>query len=394
MVLWLIFALMTAAAILAVLWPLSRTASRAEGSDLEVYRDQLDEVARDRAAGLIGDAEAEAARVEVSRRLIAAAEGAEGAPQAVAGSPLRWRRAAAVAALVVLPLLATGIYLKLGSPQLPGEPLASRARSPHANQSLASLVSQAEAHIERNPGDGRGWEVLAPVYLRMGRFDDAVKARRNVLALNGETADAQADLGEALVMASNGIVTAEARQAFERSVALDGKQFKARFFIGMAQEQDGRKDEAVTTWQALIAEAPKDAPWVPSVQQALAALGAPVARSGTPQAQGSASGSATSSNANTAPAPGPSAADVAAASTMTDAERNDMIKGMVSRLAERLAQDGSDVEGWLRLMRAYMVLGDTDKANAAAADARKALAADTDKLRRVNDLAAQLGIKG
>ena len=382
MVLWLLFALMTAAAIFAVLWPLSRTARRSEGSDLEVYRDQLDEVARDRAAGLIGEAEAEAARVEVSRRLIAAADNAEIASAAGTGSPLRWRRGAAVAALIVLPLLATGLYLKLGSPQLPGEPLASRERSPHANQSLASLVSRAEAHIERNPNDGRGWEVLAPVYLRMGRFDDAVKARRNALTLNGETADRQADLGEALVMASNGIVTAESRQAFERAVALDGKQFKARFFIGMAQEQDGRKDEAAKTWQALIVEAPKDAPWVPSVQQALAALGAPSGNTGTPQAP-----DATSQ-------PGPSAADVAAASKMTDAERGDMIKGMVSQLAARLAQDGSDVEGWLRLMRAYMVLGDRDKAKGAASDARRALANDPDKIKRVDEFVKGLGLEG
>lgn len=386
MVLWFFFALMTAAAIFAVLWPLSRGVRRSEGSDLEVYRDQLDEVARDRAAGLIGDAEAEAARIEVSRRLIAAAESAEAASPAGTGSSAWWRRGAAVIALVLLPVLATGVYLKLGSPQLPGEPLALRERSPHANQSLASLISQAEAHVERNPSDGRGWEVLAPVYLRMGRFDDAVKARRNVLILNGETADRQADLGEALVMAANGIVTAEARQAFERAVGLDARQFKAHFFIGMAQEQDGRKDEAAKTWRTLIADSPKDAPWIPSVRQALAALGTPPAGDAPPQADGS--------KANATVAPGPSAADVAAASTMTDAERGDMIKGMVSRLADRLAQDGSDVEGWLRLMRAYMVLGESDKAGVAAADARKALGADAEKLRRINELAAQLGIKG
>jgi cytochrome c-type biogenesis protein CcmH len=384
MVLWLFFALMTAAAIFAVLWPLSRSARRSEGSDLEVYRDQLDEVARDRATGLIGEAEAEAARLEVSRRLLAAAESAEAArPSGSASSSLWWRRGVAGLALIALPVLAAGFYMKLGSPQLPGEPLAFRERFPHENQSLASLVSQAEAHIERNPNDGRGWEVLAPVYLRMGRFDDAVKARRNALALNGETAERQADLGEALVMAENGIVTAEARQAFERAVALDGQQFKARFFIGMAQEQDGRKDEAAKTWRALIADAPDDAPWVPSVRQALAALGVPPPNTPAPPQDTGASG-----------APGPSTADVAAASKMTEAERGDMIKGMVSRLASRLAQDGSDVDGWLRLMRAYMVLGETDKATAATTDARKALGADADKLRRINELAAQLGIKG
>lgn len=382
MLLWVIFALMTAAAILAVLWPLSRAGGRAEGSDVEVYRDQLEEIERDRAAELIGEAEAEAARVEVSRRLIAAGDARDAA--APAGSSLWWRRAAAAVALIILPLLGTGLYLKLGSPQLPGEPLAARARAPQANQSLASLVSQAEAHIERNPADGRGWEVLAPVYLRMGRFDDAVKARRNALTLNGETAERQADLGEALAIAANGIVTAEAKDAFDRAVALDKNQYKARFFEGLAAEQDGRKDDAVKTWRALIADAPKDAPWVVSVQEALTRLGASdTGIAAAPQAPNPAPGPN---------APGPSTADVAAASTMSEAERGEMIQGMVSRLAARLAQDGSDVEGWLRLMRAYMVMGARDKAGAATADARRALAADADKLRRVDALATQLGI--
>ncbi|MGE0564697.1 MAG: c-type cytochrome biogenesis protein CcmI [Pseudolabrys sp.] len=386
MALWLIFAVMTAAAIFAVLWPLSRRRDRADGSDLEVYRDQLAEIERDLAAGLIGAVEAEAARVEVSRRLIAAADVAEAVrksgEQSAAGSPLSWRRAVAAVALVLLPLLATGAYLSLGSPQMPGEPLAARQRAPQGDAPLASLVAQAEAHIARNPGDGRGWEVLAPVYLRLGRVDDAVKARRNALALNGETADRQADLGEALVVAADGVVTAEARQSFERAVVLDGKQFKARFYVGMAQEQDGRKDDAVKTWSALITDSPPGAPWVPAVQQALARIGAPVPEAAPALAPAP------------VPAPGPSTADVAAAAQMSEADRSEMIKGMVSRLATRLAENGSDVDGWLRLMRAYMVLGDPDKARAATADARKALAGEMDKLRQIDELAAQLGIKG
>ena len=170
------------------------------------------------------------------------------------------------------------------------------------------------------------------------------------------------------------VVTAEARRSFERAVALDGKQFKARFYLGMAHEQDGRKDDAAKTWQTLIAESPVGAPWVPAVQQALARIGAPVP--------------------DVPRAPGPSAADVAAAAQMSDADRGEMIKGMVAGLAARLAQDGSDIDGWLRLMRAYMVLDEPDKASAATADARKALASDADKLRRIDELAAQLGIKG
>src|SRR3954465_5111311 len=125
MALWLVFALMTAAAIFAVLWPLGRThAPAAAGNDIAVYRDQLDEIARDRAAGLIGEAEAEAARVEVSRRLIAAADTVLADPS-VPGGTLH-RRVGALTALIAVPFIAAGLYLPLGSPELPGQPLASR----------------------------------------------------------------------------------------------------------------------------------------------------------------------------------------------------------------------------------------------------------------------------
>src|ERR1700730_11690742 len=220
MSLWFLFALMTAMAMFAVLWPLARSkGTLRSGSDLAVYRDQLEEIQRDRTAGRIGEVEADAAKVEVSRRLI----GAGGAPAAPPGplpeSTTTWhRRLVAVIALVALPLGAGGLYLKVGSPDLPGQPLLARAADVQ-NQSIDHLVGQVEAHLEANPEDARGWEVIAPVYLRLGRFTDAVKARRTLLRLSGETAERQADLGEALVGTANGIVTAEATSRFEESAA-------------------------------------------------------------------------------------------------------------------------------------------------------------------------------
>ena len=239
MTLWFVFALMTAAAAFAVLWPLSRASDVQAGSDLAVYRDQLEELDRDRAAGLIGETEAQAARVEISRRLIAAADVAEFAHSLPIGSSLWRRRAITVAAVVVLPIVAAALYLTLGSPELPGRPLEARLRTVHEHRSIANLVSQVEAHLERDPDDARGYEVLAPVYLRLGRFDDAVNARRKLLALSGENAERQSDLGEALTAAANGIVTADAKTAFDRALVLDPKELKAKFFIGLAAEQDG-----------------------------------------------------------------------------------------------------------------------------------------------------------
>ncbi len=389
MTLWFVFALMTAAAVFAVLWPLGRRRrAAATGNDVAVYRDQLAEIDRDAASGLILPTDAETARIEISRRLLRAAD-RDQEPVPISGSTVR-RRIAAIAALVLLPVVAVGLYATLGSPDVPAAPLAGRANAPSASQSVASLVSQVEAHIERNPDDGRGWEVLAPVYLRLGRYDDAVKARARALALNGETAARQADLGEAKVAAANGIVTAEARQAFDRAVALDPQLLKAKFYLGLAAEQDGKRDEAATIWRGMLAGAPADAPWVESVREALARIGAaevaPEQKPGTPPAVSSAQPGPS--------APGPSADDMAAAATLTPQQRQEMVSGMVSRLADRLKTDGADVDGWLRLMRAYVVLGERDKAAAATADAKRALAGDADKLRRIDELAKGLGIDG
>jgi cytochrome c-type biogenesis protein CcmH len=368
MTLWFVLAAMTAAAVFAVLWPLGRRVPGPAGSDVDVYRDQLAEIDRDQANGLIGEREAEAARVEVSRRLIAAADSVA-PPQA--GGAVRRRRATALAALVLLPLGAAALYLVLGSPHLTGQPQAARRDAPVEQRSIEMLVARVEAHLETNPEDGSGWEVLSPVYMRLGRFDDAVKARRNVLRLLGANAPREADLGEALTGSANGVVTADAKAAFERALVHDPGDFRSRYFLGLAAEQDGRGAQAGEIWRGLLAQAPKDAPWIGLVRQSLARV-----------------------DPNAAVAKGPTAEDVAAASALSAEQRAEMIHGMVARLAERLAREGSDVEGWLRLVRAYMVLGDRDKAANAANDARRALANEPDKLRRVEEVAQGFGLKG
>ena len=238
MTLWFVFALMTVAAIFAVLWPLSRgAASKAGGSEAVVYKDQLAEIDRDVAAGQIGVSEAEAARVEISRRLLAAADSERDLP---ARSNPGLRRSSAVLALVGLPIAAVALYLSLGSPQLGDFPLAERTRAADANQPLENLVAQVEAHLEKNPTDGRGWSVLAPVLARLGRFDDAVRAFRNSIAYNGDSAERRSDLGEALAGSAGGVVTADAKAEFERAAALNASDPKANYFLGLAAEQAGR----------------------------------------------------------------------------------------------------------------------------------------------------------
>lgn len=401
MTLWLIFALMTAAAIFAVLWPLGRKPRLdRSGSDLLVYRDQLEEVGRDRAAGLIGEAEAEAARIEVSRRLLAAADTQPAAPLPPSAlRPMRRRRAAAVAAFIILPFLPLGFYLMLGSPNIPEQPASARATAPQGNPSIATLVSQVEAHLASNPDDGAGWEVIGPVYMRLGRFDDAVVAGRKSIALNGDTPAREADLGEALVAAANGVVTAEANEAFKRAAAGDQNDAKANYFLGLADEQDGNREGAAAKWRAMLEEAPSGAPWVGFVRTALARVtGEPVAANGPGASQAGpgvgGAGPGTNGPGTGTNEPGPGARDIAAAAGMNDKQRVEMIRNMVQRLADRLHSDGSDVDGWLRLVRAYAVLGDHDKAKDAASDARRALASRPEEVKRIDDLAKNLGIEG
>jgi cytochrome c-type biogenesis protein CcmH len=368
MTLWFVFALMTAAAVFAVLWPLSRGARpQRQGTEAAVYKDQLAEIERDVAAGLIGPPEAEAARVEISRRLLAADDVERDLP---ASSNVTLRRAVAVIALAGLPVLALAFYLPLGSPKLPDFPLAERAQAPAASQPLDNLVAQVEAHLEKNPTDARGWNVLAPVLAKLGRFDDSVRAYRNAIAYGGDSAERRADLGEVLIAAAGGVVTMDAKTEFERAAALNADDAKANYFLGLAAEQDGRKAEAASIWRAMLAKAPADAPWRPLVMAALARVG------GAPGA------------------PALSDDTIAAAKDMTETDRSAMIRGMVDRLASRLKQNGDDVEGWLRLVRAYMVMGDRDKAKTALGEARQAVANDAERLRALNEGLKNLGLDG
>jgi cytochrome c-type biogenesis protein CcmH len=282
--------------------------------------------------------------------------------------------------LAGLPAVAIGLYTALGSPDLPGQPIAGRAEAPVQNRSLDALVAQVEAHLARNPEDGRGWEVVAPVYLRLGRFEDAVKARRNAIRLGGANADREADLGESLMAAANGVVTDDSKAAFERALALDAKLPKARFFLGVAAHQDGQGDKAVSIWRDMLNEAPPGSPWAGMVRETLARVEGVGASAEPPAAS--------------APAPGPTADDIAAADKMAPEDRTAMVRGMVGRLAERLQRDGSDIDGWLRLVRAYTVIGDRGKAISAVADARRALGHDADKLRRLDDLVKELKLEG
>ncbi|MCX5493097.1 c-type cytochrome biogenesis protein CcmI [Kaistia dalseonensis] len=374
MLFWIALAALTAAASLAVLVPLGRPArEHAAGSEAaSIYRDQLDELARDRERGIIGPAEAEAARVEIARRLLKSDADAGKASVATR----RGRVIAIGAAIIGLPLIAIGTYLAVGSPLLVDQPIASRAgQSPQ--DEVQDLVRRVEEHLAAEPEDGRGWEVIGPIYMRLGRFDDAARAFDNSRRLLGQTADRDALYGEALTRAHGDMVTADARAAFERALAQDPANIRARFYVAMALGQSGDKEKAIVAWNALIAAAPADAAWLPTARAQLATLqGQPV-----PAAPPAA-----------AAAPGPTAADVAASASQTPEQRQQMIEGMVAGLAARLDQAPDDAEGWARLFRAYIVLGRPQDAASALSRARTALADKPALLAAVESAARENGI--
>ncbi len=249
MMIWLIFAGMTAAVVAALLVPFLRKSSGSRSSDAEfdraIYRDQLQELERDSARGLIGAAEAEAARNEISRRLLKVAK-----PKAVATGN-RYSRLA----VLLVPLIALPIYAKYGSPGFPDVPLQARLKGAIANQDFEALVATVEAHLARSPNDIEGWKVLAPAYKREQRWSDAADAYTNVLRLAPPTSEAITDYGEMLVFANEGMVTSEAERAFAEALKLDAKNPRARFYYDMALKQEGNgpvlSDEQITAGQAL-----------------------------------------------------------------------------------------------------------------------------------------------
>src|SRR5215207_1428912 len=361
MTIWIVFALMTGAAVMAVLWPLSRRPAVAEDSpDEQFYREQIAGIDRDRERCLLGAEEAEAARIEAGRRLLRAVPAEPVNPDMVGEPALRRRRAASAIALSTVPLLALAVYGAYGSPELPGQPRAARLEADPQKLNVASAVARIEAHLAQHPEDGRGWEVVAPVYARTGRISDAVKAYAAALRLLGEDASRLTGYGEALVIANEGVVPADARAAFERAAALDPGAPKSRYYLALAAEQDGDGPAARAQYAALLSSAPPDAPWAPLVKERLARLG------------------------------GEGASAIAALPVQ---ERQEAIKGMVEGLASRLDAAGGTSDEWSRLIRSYVVLGEREKAATALDKARRSLAQDTTAKGQVDAMARELGLQ-
>ncbi|KAA3514420.1 c-type cytochrome biogenesis protein CcmI [Agrobacterium rosae] len=371
---WIFIALLTAAVAIVLTYPLMRSsgvADTAREGEVAVYRDQLAELQRERESGLIGETEAEYARAEIGRRLLAAASGKTGEVAAI--SP-RKHNALASIVTVLLPLTGLCLYLFMGSPGMPDMPLQARLEKPGNDMDL--MIAKAERHLAQNPDDGAGWDVLAPIYFKTMRLGDAEMAYRNAIRLQGENPERLTGLAETLIATNDGVVIDDARSALEDAEKMSPGNPRVRFYLALSLEQAGKTDEARNAFAALLKDSPEGAPWIPLLQAHLQNTGgADIAAAPKPQAPG-----------------GPSAEDVAAASNMSAEDRQAMVAGMVESLDARLKENPDNFEGWMRLVRSYAMLKNDEKARQALADGLKAFPPDGEQGKQLMALAQQLGV--
>lgn len=337
---WFFAILLTIAATLIVLLPLTRSSKGflpAGKNDLEVYRDQLREVDADLARGMIDDASAEQARIEIARRILATEKAND---DSASTYERRSGRILSFAAVLCVPLIAWSVYPLFGKPDMPSMPLSSRLQSTTEQNSVEELVARAEAHLAQSPNDARGWDVLAPIYLRLGRAADAANAYRAAIRIEGENVARNLGLGEALVAISGGTITAEAETLFKKAAKLAPEDIGPQYYLAQGELQDGRPEAAISRLQDFLNKSNVNASTRAKVEELIARL-----RS-QPQTL-----------------PGPTSEEVEAASQLSVKDRQKMVEGMVERLDARLRENGADLDGWKRLLRSYMIINRRDAAN-------------------------------
>jgi cytochrome c-type biogenesis protein CcmH len=379
--LWVTIAAVTAMVMTLVLFPLFRRRGSATppdrvAYDLAVYQDQLAEIDRDIERGLLQPDRAEAARLEIKRRMLSSGAAAQmlsnGTAAAGAESPAHQTGRSPVLAAVLaiaVPLVALGVYWDLGHPGGPKTPVAARdAEAPQ--MTMEQAVAQLQQRLDEDPANLEGWLLLGRSYLSLGRPAEAAVAYRTAAGLSDQRPDIVADYGEALVAADQGRVSPLAQSLFERALSGDRKDTKARYYIALAKAQRGDLEGALQDWTDVMALSPPDAPWVPAVREQMARAATELGvdpQSVTASAEVRSLGGSASKIASNPP--GPTEEDVAVAAQMSAEERAAMINAMVDRLAARLEDDPDNIEGWLRLAGAYEMIGQSDKAREARARA-------------------------
>jgi cytochrome c-type biogenesis protein CcmH len=433
MTLWLVLTIMTSAAAVMVSAPFIRRFDRRQAEsagDIEVYRDQLKEVESELRQGLIDDGQAETARVEIKRRALAADRMERPALPKLSQDE---RSFAVICVTGIVVLGSVGLYAATGNPDLPsmrGSGATPRAASAFARETstlesisaaiqppadenqrqprlqtglppVDEMIRRLAARLLQNPNDVEGWRTLGWSYASIGHFSEAGEAYAKAIELSPGAAEIRSARVEVLVKSADGMVTADARNAIEEALRVDPKDARARFFEGLAKEQDGDKTSALADWTELLKDVKSDEPWVPDLKNRISELerdmGVDAARPAAPK-PGTAGGLLEALRAPREPQmsraieKGPSPEDVQAAAAMAPADRSAMIQGMVDGLASRLEQSPRDPDGWIKLIRSRVVLGETELAKRALGRGLEVFADDKQQRDRIAAAAQQLGL--
>ena len=407
MLFWIICLVLATVSALLLALPLRPVPGEGEAahSDVDIYRAQLDELDRDIERGVLDQAEAERARTEIARRLLAA----DKAGRARLGSAPRGLTLAIVG-LSLATLIGGGLWLydRLGAPgyaDLPRadriarsqELLAARPTQAEAEAELAAmpratpqlpaeelaLIEQLREMVPQRPDELMGWELLARNEQRLQNFAAAAEAQRNVVRIKGSdaTAEDHALLADLLVSAAGGIVTEETERLASFMLNEDPRDPAALYYLGLANIQIGRPDEAFKFWRALLESSPLDTPGMDTVRARIGELAWAAGVDYTPPE-------------GPAPIRGPSLEQMQSAEGMDPEARAQMVEGMVAQLNQRLATQGGTAEEWAQLIGALGVLGRTDQARAIWQEAQSRFADRPEELDRIRGAAQGAGIAG
>lgn len=396
MILWIVLTLMIALAVVGLAVPLIRPGGMLDRrtTSAAVLKAQLADLDRQAEAGATPPEDIAALRLEVERRALA--EGVEATPSArPLGEKALIRLALGLAAVVAIG--GTGLYALLGRPDLPGAGprsaamAAAPADAAHEGADVQAMIVQLETQLRQAPEDVNGWRMLGWSYFQTGRFAEAAEAYGRAAVLEPANAEHFSAQGEALVQAGGGQVTPAALTAFRGALRADPQDPRARYFVAVEMDQRGEREAAMTAWIELINSAPEGAPWAAEVRAFVEDL----ARERGQDLSGRLRPATATAGAASVPAiPGPSAAQVADAEAMSPADRQAMIQGMVGGLEQRLRTSPRDRDGWVRLMRARMVLGDRAAATAAWRSGMQAFADAPTEQAALTEAARGLGVPG
>lgn len=374
---WAIFVAFSIAAVGLVLFPLKTSKNSADRRDLAhaIFVDQLQEIERDERRELISAEDAQAARAEISRNILRLAK--EGQSEQYRSGKLS--RLGIILAALFVPALAFGYYAQFGNPGIESLSSAALAAEREERASMLALANRLEGELREHPEGGptEGWMLLGQTFLRLQDYERAAQAFEVASTREDAVSETFSMLAEALVYTESGIVIPRAKAALESALELDPLNPAATYYAALHDEQSGRPVAALDALVARLEKADGYYPWMDIYVAEGNRIAASLGRDPITLAQ-------------FAPmlAPGgPTAADVAAAQDMSEEDRAAFIASMVQRLASRLEEEPDDLDGWLRLGNAYVVLGRPADAQIAADNAARLLAdAPTDP--RQEDLAA------